>query len=1059
MMSAKFNCCLFWVLSVFLLLPVSKVTYAKNTCTGTVSYPGGLEPGDTLSPTVRVTKEGNPKVETTLFINGQQIDSVVWDGRETKVEVQIQCDGKAGKTSIVVPAFSPPECAAKISWSPQNIKPGDQLNPMATVTSVDGKPVQGQIYESFSINGKQTPLIWDGKETQIELQLSCQGHAQVFKAVLPAYVPSTTTTASLPSATTDEITQTPIFPDWSQLSLPGLGDIGNIPGPKSNTESIVGVLAPGLIAILGGLLGGLFGNPLSGGLMPPAPSTGGRKQSDDSDPDTASDLQPRDTVKETLPPPDIEYTYPDGRNTVLVYHPEYGGYINIITGGLVDPSDIEGWKQTNVAIQNGIDDFRTRNADLVATHQDAQSQAIQNQAMASKSQAALVAANNKYWSDRIVSKLGNDQNLGQDIKKAAARGDVNRLKEIYKSKIRVDMQQGNADAHHQNTMATIYGAGEAGAKVVVAAAKGALIAIGGPAGMAVTGTMTGAISAAQEGATGYVNGDSVGQIVGKTAVGFATGFKDGAVGIYTNMPSLGTAAKYGIPAGLDTSQTFIQATINDPSNITGNMGKALGSGGLSIASTYIGGKVDSGMTGVGKEIANLGLGTAGGAVGAVIQGGDPGEGALEGFVGAVGGRVGGHLGTAASNRARSGEEKAVTSAIHEADIAKNQKIPLKDQPQKIKDLADTIDKGPNAKNYVNEKGALDQLRDTQSSRTAKQGPDYIKVAINNTRKDKIYGPADKATIDKVTPELVAKGIIKEGEKPVMDSFSTPGKKVTGPGLGADRDARLVVERIDPVTGEKVKVEIPREYWENQAYKDFHDHTVAMAGGKDAITPEKYPDYFKRIENTTKNNTENLTPAEIEHRAWAEEHNQVFTDKNHIEASKDNSDQIIKIVNDKEVQTQGTANVESVQAGEATLKDPADFARMWHEKSDVYSKIGNQPEAIAQSQKGIESYSKIRDGYHKQGYEVPPIDVPTAKAMEIISKAPVGVEATPAKMAEVNQQLKDLGFKDVNDALGKVAMENEKLAYAFPKTGLSTSSTINISVGAIADEQRMATNQY
>jgi len=56
-------------------------------------------------------------------------------------------------------------------------------------------------------------------------------------------------------------------------------------------------------------------------------------------------------------------------------------------------------------------------------------------------------------------------------------------------------------------------------------------------------------------------------------------------------------------------------------------------------------------------------------------------------------------------------------------------------------------------------------------------------------------------------------------------------------------------------------------------------------------------------------------------------------------------------------------------------------------------------------KRVDQYMKIRQGYDKQGLNVPPLDNQTAKAMEIISKAPVGVDATPAKMAEVNQQLK------------------------------------------------------
>jgi hypothetical protein len=121
--------------------------------------------------------------------------------------------------------------------------------------------------------------------------------------------------------------------------------------------------------------------------------------------------------------------------------------------------------------------------------------------------------------------------------------------------------------------------------------------------------------------------------------------------------------------------------------------------------------------------------------------------------------------------------------------------------------------------------------------------------------------------------------------------------------------------------------------------------------------------------------------------------------------------------------------------------------MWQEKSDAYQRLGNQPEAIAQSQKGVDQYMKIRQGYDKQGLNVPPLDNQTAKAMEIISKAPVGVDATPAKMAEVNQQLKNLGFKDTYDALGKVAMQNEGLGFAQPK-GMSTANTVRIGISGI-----------
>lgn len=672
-----------------------------------------------------------------------------------------------------------------------------------------------------------------------------------------------------------------------------------------------------------------------------------------------------------------------------------------------------------------------------------------------RAQEAAQAAWQQNMTNHIVDKIGDDPNLGADVRDAAARGDFDALKDIYKDKLGVDMRQSQADADHYNTMATIYGAGEVGAKLVVAGSKAALIAIGGPAGMVVTGTMVGGISAAQEGATAYTNGEPVGDIVTKTGIGFLSGFKDGAVGIYTQTPGLGAGAKYLIPAGADAAQTFIQAEINDPSNLAGNFTKALGSGVLSIGSTYVGNRIDdSGMGDIGKEVGNLVSGTVGGAVGNVIQGGDPGEGALDGLINSVGGRVGGHMGTAALDSARSDSEAPVKQAIGDTRTSREQEIGLDGQSKQVQDLAGTVKPGDDGKTYVDDRGALDQLRDTQASRTAKQAPDDIKEAISNTRTEKIYKPADDATISSVRADLEARGIIKPGEELAMDTFSTPGKETPIASVGADRDARLVVLRPDPDNpGGVQKIEIPREHWEDQAYKDFFDHTSKIAGGEQSITPDKYPNYFRRVEEMTNNNPQGLSPDQIKARAWAEDHNQLFTDKNHVEASRDNSDQLTKFVGGQAVETQVKSNVELTQKGESRLLDPEGYAKMWQEKSDVYARMGNQPEAIAQSQKGITEYMKIREGYDKQGYNVPPLDNQTAKAMEIISTSPVGVDATPQAMAKVNEQLQQLGFKDTNDALGKVALQNDALQFSTPK-GISSANTIRMGVNGIqppADE--------
>lgn len=78
----------------------------------------------------------------------------------------------------------------------------------------------------------------------------------------------------------------------------------------------------------------------------------------------------------TTLPQDIEYTYPDGRHTTLVYDPEKGGYINILTGGWIDPNEINAWQQNNLNTHQQTEDWRRRNEYLEATGQDAQSQRL-----------------------------------------------------------------------------------------------------------------------------------------------------------------------------------------------------------------------------------------------------------------------------------------------------------------------------------------------------------------------------------------------------------------------------------------------------------------------------------------------------------------------------------------------------------------------------------------------------------------------------------------------------------------------------------------------------------
>ena len=351
------------------------------------------------------------------------------------------------------------------------------------------------------------------------------------------------------------------------------------------------------------------------------------------------------------------------------------------------------------------------------------------------------------------------------------------------------------------------------------------------------------------------------------------------------------------------------------------------------------------------------------------------------------------------------------------------------EPNETIDNLNATRRDENGKAYVDERGALEQLTDTRSSRTAKLAPADEQEAILNTRADKIYKPADEAIIAAVSknPEVSQK--MRSGDELTIDSFSTPGS--TGRSFGADRDARLVIRHADGTVEE-----VPRKLWEDQAYKDFFEQTSKFYPG--GITPETHPNIFSRAEELgylkgggpdAKGINRGLTDEQILHRAWAEEHNQLFTDRAHVEASIDNSDQasVLRPAADGSAPLRG--NVVDAQQGKGKLLDAEGYSRMWSEKSRFYA--DNPPEAIAQSQKGIAEYMKLRDGYSAHSTP-PPLPPKVAEAMTIVIKAPTGIDATPATIASVNSQLQALGYRDLHDALNKIAGLSELLKWSVPK---------------------------
>jgi hypothetical protein len=792
----------------------------------------------------------------------------------------------------------------------------------------------------------------------------------------------------------------------------------------------------GLASGLGAALGTGIGNVLGGG------GCAGVPPRTDPPPLQPSPLMDPDTGK---PLPVHQGNYQEGKPGQVW-----------LWGEWMDPAEAEKWirerhRQLGTRQQEmeafAADSRAKSDAWLAQKHQeaeDAQTEMIRKQAEEAAATAAQRNLNDhvRHKLESIAAAQETDPALKEEIERLIKKGDAETLRDLYRRQLDRQIKDTQAESADALNAAKNYGRAETVSKWVVAGAKGGLMAVGGPAGMVATGLGIGAISGAEEGAQSAASGDKFPEFVRKSAIGFLGGFKNGALGVYTNNPAMGLGRKMLLQGGADSAETYIR---------TGNIKQALAAGAISGASEGIGAGIDAMDPGLKREGMSALSSATSAAAQAASQGGDPHEAFLEGMTSHLASKAGAHAGKHVADSSTDFPdpvklEQRVNDAVADANQGKKVLIPIENQDPLTQKLDGTrheqvmidphtrkivVDEhgDPVTKPYVNERLALKQLADPQSSRTAKQAPSEIQEAIINTRRDKIYGPPDAATLAVTTKRLEAEGVLQPGDKLKMDTFSTPGKP---PSLGADRDGRMIIERPRP-DGSVEKIEVPRHQWEKQAYTDFAKHTQALAtqNGHRPLAEVAPPDYAHRCNELQHLKGNGWTDKEIEARAWSEAHNQLFTDKTHMEASRDNSDQGSRVVGREVVPSQKPiASVLAAQQGKGTLEDPAGAAQMQVAKVEFYAEH-RVPEALAQSQKGIEGYMALRKGYRDQGLEPPPLSLANAKAMEIIARAPVRSDATPEAIANVDQELRALGFRDTRDAMTKIALQHEGLKWSGP----------------------------
>lgn len=288
------------------------------------------------------------------------------------------------------------------------------------------------------------------------------------------------------------------------------------------------------------------------------------------------------------------------------------------------------------------------------------------------------------------------------------------------------------------------------------------------------------------------------------------------------------------------------------------------------------------------------------------------------------------------------------------------------------------------------------MRDPSMVRALKTAPEEVQLAFSNTR-EAIYRQHDAQVVDYVrrnVPDMQYR-MVK-----VME-FRTPGQK--GISLNTDRDYRVCYYAgRDPGTGKERWIEVDRRKWEDHSYATF----ARLTGGP--------------ADN----------PAAAKH--WAEQHQQLATDKWHPEASPAFSDQS-KVWNASTRQFENTQilpNVLRVKAGQAgaSLKDPQALGQMYRIK---VADARFPHEAFVQAQKAVKELDAIMDGYLKQGRKVDVLPPKIIEGMATILRVNQQLAAdpnrrNPAAVKEAAKALKASGFSSLDDFMNKLGAQFEAL---------------------------------
>ncbi|TWI66927.1 hypothetical protein LZ24_02826 [Desulfobotulus alkaliphilus] len=365
---------------------------------------------------------------------------------------------------------------------------------------------------------------------------------------------------------------------------------------------------------------------------------------------------------------------------------------------------------------------------------------------------------------------------------------------------------------------------------------------------------------------------------------------------------------------------------------------------------------------------------------------------------------------------------------------------------------------------------LRTFADSRQTRDVKyHGRAADQKAFADTLENRVYRPADRQVIRHVEalPEY-------QGKRVITHDFRTPG--VQGGAVNTDRDVRVLVE-VEPSRW----IEVPTRKWEDVYYREFAQRTRYTGDLNDPVTLRQH----------------------------AARYRQMATDRFHVEASHDYSDQTRtltyepdgrggfkrKMAADSDIRVQdggrGRLKVESTpsvvraKAGKGLLINPESMSQMYFQKSwaeleiaqGIETRLKNPSlfpaerlrldnlrqmhtaEGLAQMKKGVETLETLRSSYQNQGYRVGELPKNFRQASEIV-KGVTGTSRTDVDA--VTRNLQEHGFRSPTEFAENLRGQTESLKFAqksapppAPSTRLQTAGRVAGWAGnLISIEQRL-----